>query len=235
MNSCMVCHSAFELSSWSALFSITEPDPICSICSQSLEVISGEVCLTCGRAFSKLAVDYRVGDSCYDCLRWKEDERWGGLLEKNRSLYLYNDYLKEVLALYKFRGDYAIVYAFRRSFIKEFKKNFPPSVVIVPIPLSDERLYERGFNQSLVLAEFLRLPLHEVLTRKHLEKQSKKSRHERIASENVFQMKTAEDVKGREVVLIDDIYTTGTTLRHAAEVLKQAGAKSVSSFTLARG
>jgi len=232
---CRICHSSFELGSWSMLFSLTETDPICRICSQALEVITGELCVKCGRSLSNLNAEFRRGDCCYDCIRWQEDKRWGGILEKNRSLYSYNDHLKEVMALYKFRGDHDIIFAFRQSFRKEFRRQFHTADVVVPIPLSAERLYERGFNQSLILAEFLNLPISEMLSRKHLEKQSKKSRHERIASENVFQLKSNENVLGKKVVLIDDIYTTGATIRQAAEVLKLAGANTISSFTLARG
>src|SRR5690606_40303855 len=100
---------------------------------------------------------------------------------------------------------------------KTFKTHFSTSYFIVPIPLSDERLYERGFNQAVVLAGLLDMPVHEVLARTHLEKQSKKSRSERIAGENVFRV--IGEVQGRGVLLVDHIYTTGSTLRQAGKVL----------------
>lgn len=73
----------------------------------------------------------------------------------------------------------------------------------------------------------------DALVRIHGEKQSKKSREERIHLKQVF--KVNQDVSGKVILLIDDIYTTGSTLHHAAHALMEAGAKSVSSFTLARG
>ncbi|WP_367379308.1 ComF family protein [Rossellomorea aquimaris] len=106
--------------------------------------------------------------------------------------------------------------------------------LVTPIPLSNERLYERGFNQSTALLEEAEVRPSCLLTRIHSEKQSKKTRRERLQQEQVFQLGVG-DVKGKRVLLFDDIYTTGTTLRQAAKLLKEAGAREVSSLTLARG
>ncbi|WP_319805544.1 ComF family protein [Cytobacillus firmus] len=105
---------------------------------------------------------------------------------------------------------------------------------LVPIPLSPERLYERGFNQSAALIHESGYTAIELLQRVHSEKQSKKSRQERIHHNQVFKPLNA-DIENKVILLIDDIYTTGSTLYHAAKVLKASGAASVSSFTLARG
>jgi competence protein ComFC len=197
--------------------------------------INGEICDICGRPFAGLEPSHRQGRLCTDCVRWQEDDEWKDVLMKNRSVYMYNEFMKEVVALWKFRGDYAIVEAFQKEFCREFYRHFDHTFLIVPIPLSAERLYERGFNQARALAELLNLLIHDILTRHHLEKQSKKSRRERLRTENVFRFSEKTSLQDKHIVLIDDIYTTGTTLRHAAKVLVKAGAASVSSFTLARG
>ena len=189
----------------------------------------------CGRPFAGLEPSHRQGRLCTDCVRWQADGEWKDVLTKNRSVYMYNEFMKEVVALWKFRGDYVIIQAFEEEFCREFYRHFDHTFLIVPIPLSAERLYERGFNQAKALAELLALPIHDILTRHHLEKQSKKSRRERLQTENVFQFSGKMPLQDKHIVLIDDIYTTGTTLRHAAKVLLKAGAASVSSFTLARG
>ncbi|WP_353737005.1 phosphoribosyltransferase family protein [Bacillus sp. CMF12] len=105
---------------------------------------------------------------------------------------------------------------------------------LVPIPLSSERLYERGFNQSSALIHEAGFTVTELLSRIHSEKQSKKSRQERIHLHQVFQPLNV-DIEDKIILLIDDIYTTGSTLYHAAKVLKAGGAESISSITLARG
>ena len=145
---------------------------------------------------------------------------------------MYNDFLKEIIARYKFRGDYILAKAFS-LFIKERLKD-KHFDYLVPIPLSGERLYERGFNQSAALIHEAGYTAKELLQRIHSEKQSKKSRQERIHQKQVFELLPA-DIKNKSILLIDDIYTTGSTLYHAAKVLKTGGAASIYSLTLARG
>jgi competence protein ComFC len=232
---CLFCHN--ELASnitWRAIILGEKSKRICELCEQKLEKIDGELCTICGRPLKNLSSDYVKGDLCVDCVRWQQDGRWKDTLTKNRSVYLYNDFMKDILTLFKFRGDVAIAEAFRENFRKCFQQHYNQQFVIVPIPLSPERLYERGFNQAAVLAQFLDLPIHDLLSRTRHEKQSKKTRKERIQSEKVFFLKENTVVPRQSILLIDDIYTTGSTLRQAAKVLLQAGASSVSSLTLIR-
>ncbi|QOR66259.1 ComF family protein [Cytobacillus suaedae] len=235
MPNCIICHGPLiSTDTWGKLLSLSNSPPLCEQCSSKLEKIIGETCSICDRPFSNLAPEFRQDDKCLDCMKWQNDPRWQDILIKNRSIYTYKPFLKETLSLFKFRGDHAISQIFKQDFQRVFKKHFDKKYIIVPIPLSYERLYERGFNQAKILAELLHLPLTEPLTRIHLEKQSKKSRSERLETANIFTLIETFKLTGAEIVLIDDIYTTGSTLRHAAEVLKQAGALSVSSLTLAR-
>jgi competence protein ComFC len=233
---CLICHTPYNPTvSWLHFLTLKKESCLCAKCRNALMRINGEICDSCGRPFAGLEPLHRQGRLCTDCVRWQEDDEWKDVLTKNRSVYMYDEFMKEVVALWKFRGDYAIVQAFQEEFCHEFDRYFDHTFLIVPIPLSAERLYERGFNQAKALAELLALPIHELLHRHHLEKQSKKSRRERLRTENVFQLSGKTSLQDRHIVLIDDIYTTGTTLRHAAKVLLKAGAASVSSFTLARG
>ncbi len=236
MPSCLICIvPLIYTDNWGKLLSLSNSPQLCETCSNKIEKIKGETCIICDRPFSNLAPEYRVGNKCTDCTKWHDELRWQDVLIKNRSVYTYNPFLKETISLFKFRGDHAISQIFKQDFQRTFKKHFNKKSIIVPIPLSDERLYERGFNQAKVIAELLHLPTYELLTRIHIEKQSKKSRSERLQTTNIFHLKNEIHLVGAEIVLIDDIYTTGTTLRHAAELLKKAGALSVSSLTLARG
>jgi len=95
-----------------------------------------------------------------------------------------------------------------------------------------ERLQERGFNQAEVLAAFLPIENRSLLTRIHSEKQSKMTRSERISTKNPFEIVGHINKK---VILVDDIYTTGRTLRHAATLLKEHGCPQVYAYTLIRG
>jgi competence protein ComFC len=232
INNCLNCSAEVEeVWSWRGLF-YREPQFLCKGCAKQLEKIEGERCRGCSRSLEALPSNLIKEDICLDCLRWDRDPVWQGILHKNDSLYHYNDFLKEYLARYKYRGDYALAKAFSHT-IKSYLAKIEYDL-INPIPLSDERLYERGFNQSTALLEESEVRPSNILTRLHSEKQSKKTRAERLLQEQVFQL-VETDVKGKSILLFDDIYTTGTTLRQAAKLLKKAGADKVSSLTLARG
>ena len=166
-----------------------------------------------------------------DCVKWEENKDWAGTLERNDSIVTYNDFAQEVIARFKYRGDYIFAQIFAYFMKKKLVElSFD---AIVPIPLSEPRLYERGFNQAEAIILASGYQPTRLLSRTHTEKQSKKSRSERIHLPQVFQMDGT--LAAQNILLIDDIYTTGSTLRHAAKVLKDAGAISVSSLTFARG
>jgi competence protein ComFC len=228
---CLICHEQIVSPfGWVDLFTRDKKEVICLSCQGKLQRIVGEICDICGRPFGTLESKYRMGERCYDCLRWEDDPDYQGLLTRNYSLYGYNEFLKEVIAKFKYRGDYVLVKIFADEIkmkLTEIKPDY-----IIPIPLSDERLYERGFNQAEALIAESGTKSSPILTRIHSEKQSKKSRTERIHIAQVF--KANQNVTGK-IILIDDIYTTGSTLRHAAKALKLAGAESVYSLTIARG
>lgn len=232
---CLWCEQLFrETVSWSTIFGMKEQEMLCEKCRHSLTIISGEICRVCGRMLELTLPEYVEGGHCVDCIRWEKRDEWDGYFFENRSLFVYNEPMKQFIAKFKFRGDVVLVESVKVKWRALWRKQFKDQL-IVPIPLSEERLYERGFNQSLILAHLLTDDVKDLLTRPHhLEKQSKKSRIERVRSiKNVFDIK-AEKVTGKEIMLIDDVYTTGTTVRNAARLLYEHGATRVSSLTLAR-
>ncbi|MFB6468933.1 ComF family protein [Cytobacillus sp. Hz8] len=232
---CLLCHKKMEPKiGWRQLFSKEKKRYLCQDCEDQLDLITGETCRLCHRPFAYLEGQYRKADLCLDCVRWEQDEQWNGCLKQNISLFSYNDFLKETIARFKFRGDYVIAKAFSPLFREKIK--LLPYDLLVPIPLSEERLLERGFNQAKALVREAGYSSCEFLERTHSEKQSKKSRLERIEFAQVFRVKESSGgIAGKNILLIDDIYTTGSTLYHAAKALKEAGAESVMSLTLARG
>lgn len=228
---CLFCHEEITSNTnWSSFFAKPTETYLCLGCESQLIKIEGETCDICNRPLEKLEPQYVINNRCHDCVRWEEDSEWGGYLQKNTSLYLYNDFLKDIISQYKFRGDYVLA----KIFSNRIQQKLPLNVLLVPIPLSVERQFERGFNQSeALIIEAGHSPTH-LLTRTHSEKQSKKSRHDRIHIPQVFRLEEGRGIADKNILLIDDIYTTGSTLRHAAKILMHAGAKSVSSLTLAR-
>lgn len=213
---------------WETFLIYQNPAPICEKCESGLQTLQGKRCLICDR-------EHPEGGLCYDCERWEQDPQTRGLLTKNYSMYTYNDAMKEVMTKWKFRGDYVLIQMFQEKIYKAYKsivkKTYQP--ILVPIPLSEERAKERGFNQAQAIAECMDpKKIQHPLQRISSEKQSKKTRYDRMHSQNPF---TIQNPITQPVLLIDDIYTTGATLRQAANILKANGCPDVQSFTLIRG
>lgn len=226
MSKCLVCFDPVVKIGWMALLTLDDAC-ICCRCEIELEKISGALCNECGRMMKGTG-------SCGDCLRWRQHPFWSDKSLYNRSVYTYNEGMKGILNQFKFRGDVELAKVFKQNFCSLFQKEFSKVNLICPIPLSDSRLYERGFNQASVLAELLGKEITPLLTKKHKLKQSKKSRKERMDSENPFELLTKISVEGKHIILIDDIYTTGTTIRNAGKILLEQGAAKISALTLIR-
>lgn len=213
--------------SWMNLFQPDSQRNLCDQCKKNFIKIDGKLCVKCGRPFKS--------SKCHDCKRWEELYGDDDPLLKNISLYMYNDFMKEVITKWKYRGDYIIGEMFRSAYHSRFKEIYQSiwkDVVIVPIPLSRERVLDRGFNQASMLASFLTSDVKNVLVRNHSEKQAKKTRMERMSTKNPFSL---NETINKSVLLVDDIYTTGRTLRHAAKILKKSGCPEVYAYTLIRG
>jgi ComF family protein len=116
-----------------------------------------------------------------------------------------------------------------------------PFEFIVPVPLHRSRERTRGFNQAKVLAKMLSrrtgTPLLDCLARiRRTPTQTRFDRVERMENLlNAFKMRKNNSVQGKELILVDDVFTTGSTANECARILKKAGAVSVRVLTIARG
>lgn len=114
--------------------------------------------------------------------------------------------------------------------------------VIIPIPLHRRKLAQRGFNQAELLAKILGQKYSWSINNKILQRtrstrsQTGLARLKRLANvKNIFSVKAPESIKNKNIILVDDVCTTGATLEEAAKILKQHGAAKVWAITLARG
>jgi len=113
--------------------------------------------------------------------------------------------------------------------------------MIVPIPLYRRKLKERGFNQAELLARIISKYFNIKLNKNNLKRikstqsQTKLSANERIKNvKGVFKVKNGKEFWEKNILLVDDIYTTGATVEEAAKILKRAKAKEIYVFVLAR-
>ncbi|WP_235043525.1 ComF family protein [Oenococcus oeni] len=142
--------------------------------------------------------------------------------------------MKKFMHQYKFVGDYRLRLVFWKKLSDKFKNTIIKSDFVIPIPISKKTLQIRGFNQVTGLFDFARSRMStKILQVKPKEQLSKLNRRQRLKKENLFYL-TGSSIENKSVLLLDDVYTTGTTLHQTAAVLYEAGAKKVNSITLAR-
>jgi ComF family protein len=113
--------------------------------------------------------------------------------------------------------------------------------VIIPVPLHPARLRAREFNQSLLLADQLSRHLAKPVSATNLirtaatDPQTTLSRQERLRNlRNAFEIRRPQELVGKRILLVDDVYTTGTTLNECAKTLRNANTGPVYALTLAR-
>ncbi len=204
---------------------------ICPGCRGKLIYLGRSYCLKCGKGLSKEEWEY-----CSDC------HRYSHVFDRGRSLYSYESVAGAVFHLkYKGRQEYADFFA--EEWYRELRDTIAAWKIdlIVPVPLHKSRKRRRGYNQAELLAKALgrRLGLPVcgqcVIRSRKTISQKQLNRTERQNNlKNAF--KIAEvDVQLKIILIVDDIYTTGSTADAVAAVLKKAGAARVYLLTLAAG
>lgn len=206
---------------------------ICSVCWSETRIFNGNeiLCQKCG-AFLKEG-RYEFEAFCRKC----DDDTFDrasaiGLYEKALMSCVLN--LKQAPHIPTRLNDLLFA-AFSNSFCGDIDQ-------MIPIPLSRKRMHERGFNQSLVIAESLSqkngLPINKstLIRKAHSEKNrsgmDKKAREETV--KGAFSIRNAASIKGKTLLIVDDVFTSGATVSSAARVLKDAGAEKIFVLTIAR-
>ncbi|HFU4218753.1 TPA: ComF family protein [Streptococcus suis] len=218
----------------------------CLLCDQNLksrqtfsEIIffgkaQSGVCHACLATFEKIAEQhcphcFKSGEegSCKDCHNWLRQ----GKSVSHTAIFQYNEAMAAYFSRYKFQGDYVLRKIFARE-LREALADFS-DYTIVPIPLSQERLEERGFNQVTGLLDAAKIPYQELLGKRDSKKQSSKSREERLETEQTFYLLDEKNLP-EKILLIDDIYTTGATIQLAKSLFMKTGQKEIKTFSLCR-
>lgn len=148
------------------------------------------------------------------------------------SLYKYNEQMKDYLHRYKFMHDILLAKVFRHQIRQHLSKK---KEIIVSIPMHPEKRKERTFSHVDELLNEANINYQNPLVKITSESQAEKSREQRINAPQIFALKENQNLQNKAILLVDDIYTTGTTIKHAERILLEAGAKTVTSFTLIRG
>jgi ComF family protein len=204
----------------------------CADCWPQLQFISAPACACCGLPFE---IDRGPGALCGQCLA--TPPRYTSA----RAPLVYGGPARTVLLGLKHGDRQHLATMMARQMLRPGAEFLAPDVVLVPVPLHRWRLWRRGFNQAALLARAIAAASGAELAVDALErvKQTAPSQGMGRAARarnvrGVFRIKDRARVRGRTVVLVDDVLTTGATADACARVLRRAGARAVHVLTFAR-
>lgn len=164
-------------------------------------------------------------------------------LEKGRAAFRSEGFVRETIHEFKYNGQFhhlpLLTDWLEEGFVRHYTgENF---TALVPVPLHPSRRRSRGFNQAMELAQMLGkrvgLPVKDCLERiKPTETQTHLTRAQRLKNLSMaFALKRGFDVTGEALLVLDDVFTTGTTVDSCAKVILHAKAARVCALTVARG
>ena len=173
------------------------------------------------------------------CERCEGKERW---FTQGRSILLYNDVLKASMIKYKYEGrrEYGDFYAkLMCHFGKKEIFRWNPDIIL-PVPLHNHKLRARGFNQAEYLAVYIGrefgIPVENDILKKVKNTRSQKKLNAAERKENLKNaFSVCEDVSGLNILIVDDVYTTGGTMEEIASLLCAKNAKKVFFLTICTG
>jgi ComF family protein len=193
--------------------------PLCRQCGKYLEQPGENLCQECRENPPEFKIARAVGPYC-------------------------NDKLRKAIKVFKFlcRRYMSIKMGEMMAAVVIEEPDFWPIDMIIPVPISQGNLKQRGFNQSELLAKqiakILKKRMYPKLLRRVKETQSQRELTREERAENLlcaFEVTAPAQIKGKNILLVDDVYTTGSTIRECTRTLMEAGAESVAVITWAIG
>jgi len=208
---------------------VTDVHSFCTECWSSIEFLGGTGCTTCG-----LPLQATDADTCGVCLARPPR------IARTRAAVAYDDLSRSLAIRLKYGWKVAIARTMAR-YMAPLIERTDGEAILLPVPLHRTRLWQRGFNQSALVARELSrrlqlrsdaLVLRRVKRTPPLKGLSPVQRRKTVAG--AFRVVDKTRIAGRTVILIDDVLTTGSTAEACARILQRAGAARVELITWAR-
>ena len=211
---------------------------LCDDCISQIEFLNQAICYRCGHPL--LDIDKKDSKKliCGNCLKFKKNMPFRML----RSAYVYDDFSKKLILDFKFYDKTDLASLLAKMLYVAGQDILAEGVdVIIPVPLHYTRLLKRRYNQSSLLAKELgkltkiKVDYKTLVKRRITKAQVDCDGKERLTNvKNAFYVKDIDKIKGKRVLLIDDVLTTGSTLNECARALRQAKPKSIDGLTVSR-
>jgi len=198
---------------------------ICNSCKNRQYNEDREHCILCGKKI------YLTENICNECRERRV------YYEKLIYYDEYKDVLKDKIISYKFNDNSYLYHFFVELLLpKLINEEFD---LITAVPISKKRMKERGYNQSELiakkLAKLMEVPYFKLLSKNHeTKRQSELSKVERMINvRNSFDFNSKINIKDKKILLIDDVFTTGSTMNECSRVLKMWGSMSIKVAVIA--
>lgn len=213
---------------------VDQPGTLCAECWERVDFLGAPLCARCGYPFE---YDHGEDAVCGDCIRRPP------VYERARAVMRYDEASRDLILGFKHADRTYAAPAFAGWMARAGAALLGNADIIAPVPLHRLRLLSRRYNQAALLGHGLSrvsgvaIVPDLLVRRKHTRSQGRLSRAQRALNvQGAFAIKAGHkaDLKGRRVLLIDDVLTTGVTAAACAKVLKRAGACAVDVLTLAR-
>lgn len=204
---------------------------LCSLCASSIEFIHERKCFKCGKGLS----DRYIDNICPDC----KEKSYS--FDSAYSCFYYTGSGKELIHKLKYESKKEAAKILAKYMARVIYEENLKSDAIVPVPIHENKLDIRGFNQSYIIAEYLSryisLPIWDCLLRvRDTRDQYNLGKYERkINVIDAFSVNMLYNVRNRTILLIDDVFTTGSTVDECSKELIRCGAKKIYVVTAAAG
>ena len=207
---------------------------LCQPCWQQIQFISDPMCDCCGLPF-----DYDIGSNalCAQCMQARPPYAHA------RAAFRYDEHSRKLVTRLKYSDQTQLANIYGAWLAKAGADLLTGSDIIIPVPLHYFRFVGRRFNQSALLAQAVSKKtgvknINNALKRiRHTTPQTgltKAQRKDNVKGAFIVNPRYADSIKGKNILLIDDVLTTGSTIEQCSKILLKAGAMQVNVLTLAR-
>ena len=204
--------------------------PVCGVCGK---MDKNSLCKKCEIQLKKQAV-FGIDDYSQNSAK---------KIDEHMYIFMYGGVIRQIFLNYKFNEKAYLYKTFTNFLLKneKFVEIIKSYDIIMPVPLSKERRKKRGYNQSELIAKEiskkLKIPINQTSLKKvqNIVAQSTLNKEQREKNiQGAYILKNAKSLKSKKVLIIDDIYTTGSTINECSKILYEVGTNKIGALTIAK-